>query len=863
MKRFIALLLTLIMSLSLMTNVTFAAGNYKPLESIGNYGNMEYIYDNMEVKYNYNGETVWLDKDDMTYEEFEVMFTVLSDEKLSFKDIKTTESIEENDDLFPQKGYVIFLDENDGNWIVAFDENEVYARCIDPINKTSKQGFFSYKLDTTYNSFRAFLDNIVIRNTNDIENTPNNPTEDKPSEPETKKHENQINVYDMKQIYSASFPIGFFRDNFSWGICSYTRENETSPVTLAYLTFEDMEFIRVLTENEVKDNKIVFDTKRVAYFKEGTDGIEYDMNFHLSCDFELQVNVNGKGQVEYAIITVKNVYSGAAPETEVIDMSKYKQSGYLPTSGKISFKSSNNMKFDESKADRPVISINENGDEVVKVGGTNLDDVKKEILQNVELMEENSYIDILVDSDEESFQAEHRYTSSSSKKELKNFVEGLFEEIYLQTASGTPTSVKGKSHCYIKLRHKVDGKWVLYSTSFWFSDSAVEIDTENHGDIELSIKNADVILDYLSDYSKNKFTTYKKETTDESAPYIRGNIEGLTKTDIIEFEFKLPNDTDNSISTEVASPGKTVKGMFERYKENQYRSTYILTLLGNIGTISFYNKTQSSLDGEQEKFSNNIPLSFSNRFRYENGNTVEYKVGKEGVYYDLKMVFKSGDISEVYFEDIKCSDLKYTQLTEDTKLSDEFVEKDKEVVIREAKECADTLYEFGLFKGTDKGYELEKSLTREESATILVRLLGEEEKVDADDFDEVFVDVYKDRWSYAYVMYCYKHNITKGTGADTFSPDVQIDANQFITLMMRLLGYTEVNPDTALEKSVEYKLLPEEKIDDLTKKKVFTRSDMVQIVYNSLKTKMDDETVFADYLLEKGILTEKEIEQIK
>jgi len=46
-------------------------------------------------------------------------------------------------------------------------------------------------------------------------------------------------------------------------------------------------------------------------------------------------------------------------------------------------------------------------------------------------------------------------------------------------------------------------------------------------------------------------------------------------------------------------------------------------------------------------------------------------------------------------------------------------------------------------------------------------------------------------------------------------------------------------------------------------KKVFTRSDMVQIVYNSLKTQMDDETVFADYLLEKGILTKKEIEQIK
>ena len=485
------------------------------------------------------------------------------------------------------------------------------------------------------------------------------------------------------------------------------------------------------------------------------------------------------------------------------------------------------------------------------------------LCRNVELMEEDSYVKIVIDSGKENFESEHRYTTSSSKKEMKNFIEGLFEELYLQTASGTVTSVSGDSHCNIKIRYKVNGKWVLYNTTLHISDSAVMLKTENHGDIMFNVKKADAILDYLSDYSNNKFTSYKKETTDESTPYIRGNIYGLTKTDVIDFEFKLPSDTDNSISKEVASPGKTVKGTFERYKENKYRSTYILTLSGNLGTISLCKETQSSLSGEEEIFSNNIPVAFLNTIRYENDSIVEYKVGKDSVSYDLKMVFKSGDISEVYFDDVKCSDLKYTQLTEDTKLSDEFVEKDKEVVIREAKECADTLYDFGLFKGTDKGYELEKSLTREESATILVRLLGEEEKVAADDFDEVFVDVDKDRWSYAYVMYCYKHNITKGTGADTFSPDVQIDANQFITLMMRLLGYTEVNPDTALEKSVEYKLLPEEKIDELTTKKVFTRSDMVQIVYNSLKTQMDDETVFADYLLEKGILTEEEIEQIK
>lgn len=853
MKRFIALLLTLIMSLSLLTNVTFAAGNYKPLESIGNYGNMEYIYDNMEVKYNYNGETVWLDKDDMTYEEFEVMFTVLSDEKLSFKDIKTTESIEENDDLFPQNGYVIFLDENDGNWIVAFDENEVYARCIDPINKTSKQGFFSYKLDTTYNSFRAFLDNIVIRNTNDIENTPNNPSEDKPSEPETKKHENQINVYDMKQIYSASFPIGFFRDNFSWGICSYTRENETSPVTLAYLTFKDMEFIRVLTENEVKDNKIVFDTKRVAYFKEGTDGIEYDMNFHLSCDFELQVNVNGKGQVEYAIITVKNVYSGAAPETEVIDMSEYKQSGYLPTSGKISFKSSNNIKLDEKEN-------KEFYDEELK----EINDRKESLLNAVSAMDEESYLSISLRRNAENYGARHFYKKTSKKSEISDFVNGLFSLIESQIIDFDVVEAKNASSCCFRLQYKNNGAAVQYEFDIQIEKDRVIISEGNLRPITVIVKEPSKIIEYIYEYSKKKITTFdSRNTEDNSDDKQYGTIKGLTKTDVIEFEFKNSADNTNYISKNVATPGKTVKATFEKYKENKYKSTYILKLSGALGEVSLWEMNQSSLSGDAELFSNNIPISFGSYRRCDGEELIMYDTIAPYDDYGLKLIFKDNDIYEVYFDNTKCSNLKYTQLTDDKKLAEEFVEKDKEVVIREAKECADTLYDFGLFKGTDKGYELEKSLTREESATILVRLLGEEEKVVADDFDEVFVDVDKDRWSYAYVMYCYKHNITKGTGADTFSPDVQIDANQFITLMMRLLGYTEVNPDTALEKSVEYKLLPEEKIDELTKKKVFTRSDMVQIVYNSLKTKMDDETVFADYLLEKGILTEKEIEQIK
>ena len=846
MKRFLTVILAVIILFS--STPTFAGGNYEALETLGNYGNIEYIYNNMEVSYDYNGERVILNKDHMTLKECEVMLIALSDEKLLFKDIKTTEAVELTDDLFPKKGYVEFLDENDGNWIIAFDDNEVYARCINPINKTFRHGFFNYKLDTMYNSFRAFLDNIVKGDTNDIENAPNSPSEDKPSEPETEKHENQINVYDMKQIYSASFPLGNFGSDFSWGICSYTRENETSPVTVAYLTFEDMEFLRVLTESEIKNNKIAFDNKRIAYFEKGTDGIEYDMNFSLTNDFELQVNVNGKGQVEYAVMTYKNVYSGAVPETEVIDMSKYKQSGYLPTSGKISFNSSNNVKLDEKEN-------KEFYDAEIK----EIKDKKESLLNAVSAMDEESYLSISLRRNAENYGARHFYKKTSKKSEISDFVNGLFSLIESQIIDFDVVEAKNASSCCFRLQYKENGAAVQYEFDIQIEKDRVIISEGNLRPITVIVKEPSKIVEYIYEYSKKKITTFNSRNSEDNSD----DKQYGTINDVIEFEFKNSADNTNYISKNVATPGKTVKATFEKYKENKYKSTYILKLSGALGEVSLWETNQSSLSGDAELFSNNIPISFGSYRRCNGEELIMHDTLAPYDDYGLKLVFKDNDIYEVYFDSTKCSNLKYTPLTEDTKLSDEFVEKDKEVVIREAKECADALYDFGLFKGTDKGYELEKSLTREESATILVRLLGEEEKVNADDFDEVFVDVDKDRWSYAYVMYCYKHNITKGTGADTFSPDVQIDANQFITLMMRLLGYTEVNPDTALEKSVEYKLLPEEKIDELTTKKVFTRSDMVQIVYNSLKTQMDDETVFADYLLEKGILTENETEQIK
>ena len=65
MKKLHSLVLATIIFFNTLFSVAFASDYYEALENLGNYGNLEYIYDNMEVSYDYNGERVYLNKYDI------------------------------------------------------------------------------------------------------------------------------------------------------------------------------------------------------------------------------------------------------------------------------------------------------------------------------------------------------------------------------------------------------------------------------------------------------------------------------------------------------------------------------------------------------------------------------------------------------------------------------------------------------------------------------------------------------------------------------------------------------------------------------------------------------------------------------
>lgn len=110
-----------------------------------------------------------------------------------------------------------------------------------------------------------------------------------------------------------------------------------------------------------------------------------------------------------------------------------------------------------------------------------------------------------------------------------------------------------------------------------------------------------------------------------------------------------------------------------------------------------------------------------------------------------------------------------------------------------AQSAADTLYSYGLFRGTGKDadgkpvFELDRQMTRQEAVTMLVRLLGAESKAKAGNYETPFTDV--SAWAKPYVGYAYANGLTNGTSRTTFGGTSTVTAAQYATFLLRALGY--------------------------------------------------------------------------
>lgn len=108
--------------------------------------------------------------------------------------------------------------------------------------------------------------------------------------------------------------------------------------------------------------------------------------------------------------------------------------------------------------------------------------------------------------------------------------------------------------------------------------------------------------------------------------------------------------------------------------------------------------------------------------------------------------------------------------------------------------AAEVLYELNLFQGMgtlpdgSPDFSLDTTPTREQAITMLVRLLGKEAEATGGSYASPFTDV--SDWARPYVSYAYRNGLTTGTSTTTFSGSDAATATQYLTFLLRALGYT-------------------------------------------------------------------------
>lgn len=169
---------------------------------------------------------------------------------------------------------------------------------------------------------------------------------------------------------------------------------------------------------------------------------------------------------------------------------------------------------------------------------------------------------------------------------------------------------------------------------------------------------------------------------------------------------------------------------------------------------------------------------------------------------------------------------------------------------------AEALNIMGLFKGTNSGFSLDRSATRTEAIVMLIRILGEESKALAYTGKHPFTDV--PSWADSYVAYAYNMGYTTGTSATLFGADREVTQAQYLTFILRALGYNDAAGDfvwsEAPDKCVEFGVLS--RSDVYATSQIFYRDQMAYCSYLSLYSNLKNSKILLiDKLISSGAVT--------
>lgn len=170
------------------------------------------------------------------------------------------------------------------------------------------------------------------------------------------------------------------------------------------------------------------------------------------------------------------------------------------------------------------------------------------------------------------------------------------------------------------------------------------------------------------------------------------------------------------------------------------------------------------------------------------------------------------------------------------------------------------LYDLDLFKGTDIGFELDRRPTRMKGLVMFIRLLGEEKAAMEQNYRHPFTDV--PTWGSSYAGYAWQTGLTQGTSATTFDSTKFITLDEYVTFVLRALGYDDKQGDfvwtASVDKAVEIGMLTWEQAQQY-RSAATTRGTMVDVSYAALTQPFkDQDKILAEKLIEEGVFSREQ-----
>jgi len=177
------------------------------------------------------------------------------------------------------------------------------------------------------------------------------------------------------------------------------------------------------------------------------------------------------------------------------------------------------------------------------------------------------------------------------------------------------------------------------------------------------------------------------------------------------------------------------------------------------------------------------------------------------------------------------------------------------------QDVAVALSELNLFYGTGQGFALEDIPKRIQGLVMLIRLTGNEAEAEAETSNHPFPDVAP--WAEPYVAFAYRNQWIAGLEDGRFGSDDDLTEQQYVTLLLRALGYSEEAGDfsweTAQEFAVDLGLSA-----DIGQDATLDRGRMVLVSWDALQqVKKDTKETLAEVLAKKQVFQLEQYTKLK